>query len=1518
MDANEKISKSVIDDQHPYLGLSSFLEVNQQYFYGRTEEISLLMKMVKHAPLTVLFGRSGLGKTSLLKAGLFPVMRKTYFLPIYVRLNLSAEFKVSPLKQVKMAIEEKIKEIDGSTDSIGDMTLWEYFHRTEFCGGMITPVLVFDQFEEVFTLGKHRQKEINVLITELANLIENRVPLQFQEVEEDPSHIDYRSINFRIVFSLREDYLAELENYSAQIPNLKKVRLRLLQMNGERALEAVYEPAKLIIEKPEAMQIVNLIIASGIDDGRRLVDQDLRQYRLEPFLLSLICERINRKRFAKDGSMIYPKITNDLLQDISLKRIIRDLYADAIADYDDNVAAFIETKLLTLDGHRRLLPISDALAEEGVTRQIIDDLVDKRLLRKEIWNGREQVELIHDVLVKEVRTRKLIRERNIQKEEFQKEFQRQKDVQQRDLKVKRLRKWSVFISVVALIILSGWALALQNYRNAKRNNTSAKAGQLALRAQLSEYGNEKSMSKSMLLRLKSILLAEEAADISTALEGYQLLSQKQENLLKPKFILQQNDTVVNFLISKNQKHLVSHQLNSISVWDVQQQEIVRTFPISSASDLVPVKSPRNGFIFLEDWNMINFVGFNEISRPVKIEISDSVEYFSYNNESEKLVVLTKNAVQIWDLQKNLHRQEPRTWIGPSVIFSPNGKYGTNLHIPLSIKNILDQKLTTPDYLAYECMILEFSDDGTCFACLDYTERLMVLKTQEQKILYSMPGVQHMQGLKFSSSNNLVAFVDSHNHAIIVNLHNQQQVSKIALSWPFSKMAFDHTDQLLAVSYRDRPVISIFDISTGLEIFQCNHEATVNAISFDQDSSWFISSGQDKKTVIWDMEKDKLSVAFTGKKIAFSDNGRFFAAAGPLDSLISEVYEVKVFETHRGKLEHLVRMPANKKINSIALNFSGEILAVCSSKDFYIYKLLDLKRDSLLFKVDHDQTIDHVIIGPNTKYIFTASDKKSHYSIWDLEKGIESTLQDQAISGAQFNNSGNLFISYSNSSNQINVIDLATMTNHTLQSEAPITTAAFTFGTQITCIDSDGRLTFWDAQSGKLSSDHPTVLTNVKKIVYNQDINHMLVCHGSNIVRVFEMTKNYDLIEKMQLSVDSNWDQILFHGNNHSIVYSVNSTASKTWVHELIWKPEVLKEKICMRLPSALSISEWESVLPDDEYSIICSESKFNTTYLEAGREFARRDQIKAARKVFTYINTIVDTFDIDAELNYYRALGKVEIAHKYARTGKIKEASKLFYEASKLDQKVISNPEAETNKFVAELREKEGLKLAYQGQIEEAVTKFNQAIQLDTEQQFDPQSYADDIYSGVLIRRGESDAKAGNISSAMKYFDQANSIKNDTISNPEGKANEIAFKSIMAQAELLASTGTVDKAISLYQQAIKLQSGTIDISAEDWNTLCWYGNIWGRAVEVRFACDSAVAKAENNLQVIGGIRDSRGLGRALLGDIDGAIEDFEFYVEWSTGRRPEERLQKRKEWIEDLTKGKNPFDQVYLNKLRWD
>src|SRR3954452_128778 len=149
-----------LDRDNPWPGLESFEENARDYFHGREAEAEDLLRRVTDAPLTVLFGKSGLGKTSLLKAGLFPRLRAAGMLPIYARFGFAAHAgdEIPLAEQLATAFLQACRLANAEAPPRGTgQSFWEYLHHTDFKlwssqNQPLMPVFVVDQFEEVFTL----------------------------------------------------------------------------------------------------------------------------------------------------------------------------------------------------------------------------------------------------------------------------------------------------------------------------------------------------------------------------------------------------------------------------------------------------------------------------------------------------------------------------------------------------------------------------------------------------------------------------------------------------------------------------------------------------------------------------------------------------------------------------------------------------------------------------------------------------------------------------------------------------------------------------------------------------------------------------------------------------------------------------------------------------------------------------------------------------------------------------------------------------------------------------------------------------------------------------------------------------------------------------------------------------------------------------------------------------------------------------------------------------------------------
>jgi hypothetical protein len=391
---------ATVDESNPWLGLASFTEETRAYFFGREEEVAELARRVQRKLLTLLFGQSGLGKTSILRAGLVPRLRGQGYCPIYVRIDY-ARSAPEPAEQIKQAIAQ-IARRSGQWTQVGvavaGESLWEFLHHRDDVlrdehGATLIPLLIFDQFEEIFTLAQSDEfgrARAARFVAELADLVENRPPKAFEaKLEEDESaaeRFDFARSDYRVLIALREDYLAPLEGLKKDIPSISQNRLRLAPMTGTQALAAVLQPGRKLVSEEVAAAIVRFV-AGGAELANAVV---------EPSLLSLICRELNDARVAQGRS----EISLDLLAG-SHASILSNFYERALADQPPEVRRIIEDELLTESGFRENVAEERLLSrftEAGAAPNTLAVLVNRRLLRIEERLDVRRVELTHDVL----------------------------------------------------------------------------------------------------------------------------------------------------------------------------------------------------------------------------------------------------------------------------------------------------------------------------------------------------------------------------------------------------------------------------------------------------------------------------------------------------------------------------------------------------------------------------------------------------------------------------------------------------------------------------------------------------------------------------------------------------------------------------------------------------------------------------------------------------------------------------------------------------------------------------------------------------------------------------------------------------------------------------------------------------------------------------------------------------------------------------------------------------------------
>jgi WD40 repeat protein len=374
----------------PYKGLVPFDDsaLDARFFFGRERETELVAANLMASRLTVLYGPIGVGKSSLLRAG---VVRRLRVMAVAgpsapgLDVTVVDGWRDDAVAAIAAAVGPGSTAGTSLTDLLAERTI-------EVSGELY---LVLDQMEEYFLYHGRGAGALGEALEEVLLRPDLRV---------------------HVLLGIRDDALAELDAFKARVPGLFANVVRLDHLDREGARSAIVGPLEAYAElggehvtaEPALVEaVVDQVAAGRIEQGlagRGGIDGEPRSDRVEAPFLQLVMQRLWQVERERGSTVLRRETLEELGGAAQIVERHLELALSALADEERDVAARLFHHLVTPSGTKIAHGVDDlgryAGAEADQLDPVLRELAHQRIVRPlpARNGGGSRYEIFHDVL----------------------------------------------------------------------------------------------------------------------------------------------------------------------------------------------------------------------------------------------------------------------------------------------------------------------------------------------------------------------------------------------------------------------------------------------------------------------------------------------------------------------------------------------------------------------------------------------------------------------------------------------------------------------------------------------------------------------------------------------------------------------------------------------------------------------------------------------------------------------------------------------------------------------------------------------------------------------------------------------------------------------------------------------------------------------------------------------------------------------------------------------------------------
>jgi WD40 repeat protein len=1068
----------------PYQGLVPYSEGDAEWFFGRDEWSEVLADNFRAYRVTVLYGVSGVGKSSLLRAGLIRRLGDEARANVadlgYPRLlpvGFSAWSLDAPVAALKEAVREAAERPDLTGHSPEGALADVLGAWPALAGGQL--LLVLDQLEELFA---YHERPHDPVLEELAAALRRANP----------------AVHF--LLSIREDAMASLDRFEGHVSGLGEHVLRLEHLDRDAAREAIVQPLQrwnrtvagpgedVEIEPSLIEAVLEQVTAGKVtlgDNGSAALNE--RAGVEAPYLQLVLTRLWDEER--RNGSRLLRLHTLERLG--GADRIVRTHLDTALAALplpDQDLAGRTFRYLVTPSGTKIAHRISDladyAQAPPEQIEHVIDLLAGEVRVLRPAGDGR--YEIYHDALAGPIVDWR----------------RRWEERQKRRRERRRLALLAGVAAVLAGIAVAVAILAVFAW-HARHDARVGQSGALAGQA-------VSSVDEDAPRALRLAVRAAEAAPTSRAEDALRVTL---ANFLLSKTLRGHDGAVRSAAFSRDGRLVVTGSDDGTArIWDTASGRTLRTLrghegPVTSAafspSGTLVVTGGYDGTARL--WNAEDGT-LRKALTGHKLPVFD----VAFNSRGDRLVTAGYDGTaRIWDTATGrlVHILEAKDGPVFSAAFSPDGTllatasgYDGNAHlwhadtgsrVPLTLgghRGNIEKVVFSPDGR----FIVTAGSDGTA-RIWDHSGSLAHILLGHEGAVF---------GAAISPDDTLVVTAGTDGTARLWDARSGRLVRILGSGGTVFAAAFS-PDGDLVVTADDDGTARLWDLDGESSVHTLDaHGGAVRSAAFSPDGRSVVTAGDEGTAAIWDAERGR-RLHVLGARVgpvrsaAFSPDGKSVVTAG-------DDGKARIWDVDGGSLRHVLS-GHGRPINTAA--FSPDSTLVVTAGDDRTARVWDVRNGRLLHTLGpHYGEVLSAAFSPDGKSVVTAG-RDGTARLWDTQTGrlLRSLGTPATLRRATFSPDGTLVAAASD-------VDAAWLWNaadgrrlHTLSGHAGVVwTVAFSpDGARLVTSSDDELARVWDTANGRRLQTLSGHEGPVRSAVFSPDGKLVLTAGDDSTARLWD-------------------------------------------------------------------------------------------------------------------------------------------------------------------------------------------------------------------------------------------------------------------------------------------------------------------------------------------------------------------------------------------------------------------------------